>query len=170
MSRPAVRLSAAAAALAAATALSGCGTNGATAAEYKGEKVTTEQVQEAVRDITTEQPQSQFDPTSAAVFMVLGSDLDALARKYGVYTSPETAKAAFKKVSRPSEAAIRSVQGSFNFTALRDSAQANPALQKLVKDASVKLNPRYGTWVKGQGPVENQSNWIKDISAQPALS
>ena len=170
MSRPALRVTTVAAALVAATALSGCGdTSGGTAASYKGEKISTEQVQDAVRDITTEQPTSQFDPTSAAIFMVLGNDLESLAKKHRVYTSADVARQAFKKVTNPTDAAVRSVQGSFNFTSLRDSAAGNPDLQKLFKDADVKLNPRYGTWEKGKGPVDNASNWIKG-SAQPALN
>lgn len=170
MSRPALRVTTVAAALVAATALSACGdTSGGTAASYKGEKISTEQVQDAVRDITTEQPTSQFDPTSAAIFMVLGNDLESLAKKHRVYTSADVARQAFKKVTNPTDAAVRSVQGSFNFTSLRDSAVGNPDLQKLFKDADVKLNPRYGTWEKGKGPVDNASNWIKG-SAQPALN
>ena len=120
-------------------------------------------------DITTEQPTSQFDPTSAAIFMVLGNDLESLAKKHRVYTSADVARQAFKKVTNPTDAAVRSVQGSFNFTSLRDSAAGNPDLQKLFKDADVKLNPRYGTWEKGKGPVDNASNWIKG-SAEPALN
>lgn len=168
MSRPALRVTTVAAALAAATALSGCGdTSGGTAASYKGEKVTTEQVQSAVADIHKEQPSSEFDATSAAVFMVLGGDLETLAKKYGVYTSADSARRAFKTVTNPSDAAIRTVQGSANYGALSQSAEGNKAVQDLIKGAKVKLNPRYGTWNGGQ--LTNEANWIKS-SSQPATS
>lgn len=166
MSRRMMRVTTAVAALAVATALSGCGTSPGTAASYRGEKVTTEQVQDAVTDITKEAPSSNFDGTSAAVFMVLGPQMEQIAKKYGVYSSIDAAKAAFKTVKDPSQSAIRTVQGSMHFSNLRESQQGGPALQKLFKDADVKLNPRYGTWKKGEGPVSQTGNWIKQVAPQ----
>lgn len=166
MSRRTMRVTTAGAALAVATALSGCGTSPGTAASYQGQKVSTEQVQDAVTDITAEAPSSNFDGTSAAVFMVLGTQMEQLAKKYGVYSSTDAAKAAFKKVTDPSQAAIRTVQGSMHFAKLRESRQGGPALQRLFKDADVKLNPRYGTWKKGEGPVSQTGNWIKPLASE----
>lgn len=160
MSRRTLRVTAAVAALAAASALTGCDT-GSTAASYDGHTVSTSAVEDAVRDITKEAPQSNFDNASAAVFLVLGDSLSTLAKKYGVYNSTAQAKAIFRSLKSPSASAVEAVQGSLNFTALRDDAKGNAALQSLVTKADVKLNPRYGTWVKGQGPTTTVGNWIK---------
>lgn len=171
MSRRTLRVSTVAAALTAATALAGCNTSGGTAASYRDASVSTQQVQDAVRDIKQEVPTSDFDGASAAVFIVLGDELGALAKKHGVFASTDTARAAFKSVKNPSEAAVQAVQGSMNFSSLRESEGAQGELQQFIKRVDVKLNPRYGEWKKGNGPVNEVGNWItspkSEQTAQP---
>lgn len=170
MSRRSLRVTAAVA-VTSVTVLAGCTPTGGTAATYGDTSISDESVQTAVRDILKEEPQSGFDNLSAAIFQVLRGELSTLARKHGVYVAPDAAKAAwFKKTKNPSQAAVDTAVGSINFGRLRTSEKGQADLMKLFKTADVQLNPRYGKWVKGTGPAESTTDWIKTPAAMPSLS
>ena len=166
-----VKLVVAATMAAGAMALSGCGSdsliqNGYVAARFDGNTVSNQQVQDALIDVR--KVNAGFDSQSAAVFLALNPRLTELAGKYGVATSEAQAKAVFPTtVINPSASAISVVQSSMDFQALRSSEQGQPALANLITSADVQLNPRYGTWKKGDGPTSTAPNWI---SAAPSLS
>ncbi|NHN55674.1 hypothetical protein G9U51_07765 [Calidifontibacter sp. DB0510] len=161
---------AAATVLAGTLALTGCGSNsvfndGGVAASYKDTTVTTTEVSDAVADIAKAAPDSQFDGQSAVVYMVLGPELDKLAQKYGKAVSTQQARALFPKNMTPSDAAVRTAKGSLEFTSLRGVEAAQTDLINLIQKSDVKMNPRYGTWVKGKGPAAEPVNWIAPSAA-----
>lgn len=172
MSRTSFRAVAAPIALLAVTAtgLSGCSRDSSVAASYGDTTVTSDQVQSAVTDIVKEQPKSQFDPQSAIAYLVLGPAISDLAKQNKVFVSADQAKAAFKTV-KPSQAAIDTVQSNLNMSNLRNSQAGSAAFTKLLQNAKVSMNPRYGTWVTGEGPNSDDGNWIKaDNLTAPAGS
>lgn len=161
-----------AAALAAVTALglSGCSHDGSVAASLGDTSVSSDQVQSAVADITTEQPAAQFDAQSAIAYLVLGPSISRIAKQNGVYVSVDQARAGFKKVN-PSQSAIETVQSNLNLGKLRETESGSAAFGKLLKDAKVTMNPRYGRWVTGEGPNADDGNWIKQVDLlAPAAS
>ncbi|GAB3588520.1 hypothetical protein [Calidifontibacter terrae] len=163
MSRTSLRVASAALAAVTGLGLAGCSNDGSVAASLGSTHVSSSEVQSAVDDITKEQPKSQFDPQSAIAYLVLGPSINDLAKKYGVFVSTAQAKAQFKTVE-PSQAAVSTVQSNLNMGNLQNSATGSAAFGKLLKTAKVKMNPRYGQWVAGQGPNSGDGNWIKQTA------
>lgn len=165
------RLTAVAVVAAAAVSLSACSTDslmhsGDTAGSYDGVTVTTTQVQSAVKQIGT--VAQGFDGESATAFMLLLPQLEKIGQKYGITVSEADVTAMFPKSLQLSDATIRTARGSVLFTKLNQNPAAAKDVQNLLKNADVTLNPRYGQWVKGEGPTNNLAPWIKASAAATA--
>lgn len=164
MNRVKVKAAAAGAIVLGTLTVTGCGSSGlmhdgSVAATYGGTTVSNTHVQQALTDVR--KVNKDFDAQSAVVFLALNPRLSTLAGQYGVATSKAQATAAFPAaVKNPSTAAIEVVQASMDFQNLRSSAQGQPALDKLIATADVRMNPRYGTWKKGYGPTSLPGNWM----------
>ena len=162
--RRSVRLTAVAAAAAVVVSLSACSSSGLmhegkTAGSYDGRTVTNSQVQSAVDQIGKVSP--GFDGESATAFMLLLPDLEQIGHKYGIAVSEGQVRGMFPKSMDLSDATVQAARGSVLFTQIKQKPQALKEMQKLLKTAQVKLNPRYGQWEKGKGPQKALAPWIK---------
>ena len=152
--------------------LTGCGgglmTDGSKAASYGDTTVTTQQVQDALSDLTKASP-GGVDGQTVAVFLALRPQLTALAGRYGIGVSRDQAADSLTSVPDPSAAAIDTVQSNNALAALREDPRSQAAVQRLINEADIDLNPRYGTWVKGHGPGEPaaKNNWLARVAATP---
>ncbi len=164
--RPARLAVATGAALAAAFALTACGSNGVmhdgrVAGTYDGQSVSNHEVQTAMKQISTVSQQG-VDGESATAFILLLPKLEKIGQKHGVVVSVSQIRSAFPKNTDLKPATIKAARGSMLFGQLQQSAPKQVA--KLLKNADVKLNPRYGRWVKGKGPSLDKSPWVKTVS------
>ncbi|AKU15938.1 hypothetical protein [Luteipulveratus mongoliensis] len=152
-----------------AMAVTGCGVleDGSTAATYNGNRVTTDQVQDAVKDIAKAEPNANFDAQTAAIFLALRPRLNQMATSYGVGVSRDQA-ARTLGLSGATGAGIDTVQANLAFGALNENAGGKVALAKLLQTADIDLNPRYGAWKKGGQPGPAANNWLKKPAAPAA--
>lgn len=146
-------------------AISGC-TTPDTAASVDGEKVTVEQVQNVVKSIKAEQPQGQVEPGAVIPLLLFAPEIQKMARAEGEATSEAAARQSFTN-TEPNDDAVKAMQVSMDLQSLGQSDAAKKMMQRLL-DKDVKVNPRYGTWVKGEGLGPTETDWLK-APAKPAL-
>ncbi len=159
------------------TALSACGSdqlfhNSTTAASRGGTQVSTEQVQQAVTQIRKAFGTSaaQFDARSAITYLLFADDFQQIAGKVGAAMSVGQARKEFaqRKVSNPSTAAVDALRSNIALNAIGRSPQGSAEISRIVKAASVKINPRFGSWDGAKGVVDTTEPWIKAAKKSPA--
>lgn len=155
--------------------LSACGSTGVMhdgnkAGSFDGHSVSNADVQTAVKQISAVSPQGGFDGQSATAFILLLPKLEAIGHKYGIVVSPTDVRKMFPKSTDLAEPTIKAARGSLLFTRLQQQPQAKQKVIKLLRDADVNLNPRYGQWVQGKGPKKDLSPWIKQQSNSTAAA
>ncbi|WP_018158244.1 hypothetical protein [Demetria terragena] len=158
------------AAAGAALALTACGSDGvmnhgSTAATMGSYAVSTDEVQDAVSDITKYDKNSGITGQQAAVLMVLEPEITKVAARNNATVSPSQVREEYAtqmpKGATLSDPAVRTILASVQLRALGAKGQAVATqTQKLVTTADIDLNPRYGEFDKGN-MRPTAASWIK---------
>lgn len=158
-------------------ALSACGSDqlfhDSTIAASRGTtQVSTEQVQEAVTQIKKAFGPSaaEFDARSAITYLVFADDFQRIAGKAGGAISMGEARKEFtqRKLSDPSTAALNALRSNIALNAIGRSPQGQQEIGRIVKEASVQVNPRFGKWDGVKGVIDPAQPWIVPTTKSPA--
>lgn len=173
-SRPARAVSALGA-LTAVLALGACGsdgvlTDGSVAARSGATTVSTDQVQQALKDIAPLDSDGSFKGTQVAVLLALSPKLEQAASATGAGVSDDEIKEIFRRVKvAPSAAAINTVRASSVLNSMSTgTSQQQAAANRVLQNTDVTLNPRYGTYSKGGNVRAASANWIQPQASAPA--
>lgn len=167
------------AAVATATALTGCGTSGVftdggVAATYGDTTVSTTQVQDVVADLRSINPQTQISGQQAAVLLALAPAIGRIAAQNGAAISSSMVEQTFAqnglRDASPATISMTRANGELG-QLLQGRAAGQEAINRLINTADVQLNPRYGSYAKGGAIGPAPTPWIRPdatASAQPA--
>ena len=159
------------------TGLSACGSDqlfhdSSTAASRGSTQVSTEQVEQAVSQIKQAfgQNAADFDARSAITYLLFAGDLQRVAGKTGGAVSSTQAKQEFmqRKVANPSTAAVDALRSNLALNSISRDPQGRAEITRIVKAASVQVNPRFGDWDGAQGVVDTSESWIVAKKKIPA--
>ena len=151
------------------TGVSGCGSSqlfhdSTTAATYDGTSVSTQEVQDAVTQIKQAfgSGAADFNSRTAITYLVFADDLQRIAAKSGGAFSAAQARQEFirAKVANPSTGAIAALRSNVALTNLSNSQTGIAEVTKVVQDASVQVNPRFGQWGGAKGVLTTSEPWI----------
>ncbi|WP_265443818.1 hypothetical protein [Flexivirga meconopsidis] len=145
--------------------LTGCGSGGvmhrgSTGIKYDGKSASATELQTAAEQITKAIGSGTITAADVAGVLALEPQLTKFAKQKGVVVSADQVKSAYPKVDF-SPVALEAMRANGLASALQNSgALTAQAAQKLLKDANVTINPRYGTWVEGKGATAAPQPWI----------
>lgn len=148
--------------------ISGCGTaaQAGAAAVVNDHVISDQAVQKAAAELSqgTQDGQS-FSPSEVVTGLVIGQFALPEAAKLGKGVSADMAKSYLPKLTDPSPEALDYVR---TVVAIRNlDANAQRSLVQQMKDASISVNPRYGTFdpgafdSNGSPLVPESRNWLK---------
>lgn len=151
------------------TGVSGCGSSelfhdSTTAASYNGSSVSIDQVRQAVSQIKTAfgSGAADFNSQSAITYLLFANDFQRVAAQSGGAFSAAQARMEFeqRKVANPSTAAITALRSNIALGNIGNNPQSSAEITKIVKSASVQINPRFGQWDGVKGVVATDQPWI----------
>ncbi|RNI23945.1 hypothetical protein [Flexivirga caeni] len=144
-------------------ALAGCGAggvmhDGSTALKYDGQTVTSAQLQTATDEIN-KATGFGIDPANVAQVLSIGPEIVKVGQEHGVVFSDGYLRAKYSKATL-SAVALQALRVNDVSQSLHNAGNLTTADTKLIADQEATLNPRYGKWVKGAGPVQAPEPWI----------
>lgn len=156
-----------------ALTLTGCGNdsvihNGSDGVSFSGGSATAADLQTASVQITQALGQGTITPGDVATVLALGPAAVKLGQQHDVAVSETQIQSAYPAV-KFNQTALQALQSNDLLSQLQTADPTGVAT--LLKTAQVTLNPRYGTWVAGQGAVAASEPWIKSTpsSSAPAV-
>lgn len=160
--RAAIAAGAAASALAATLALSGCGVQTAgAAAVVNGRVISDNDAQTAAVQTNAGVPNlsQPFTPANAVVVLILAPYVLDAAAAGGHAVSAAQAKQTLSKLADPAPATIELVRTQLAISQLTEADKTRILDQ--VKKADIRVSPRYGSFDPAQvGFVPRQPNWM----------
>lgn len=159
-----------------AVALTGCGaggvmTSGSTAATLGSHTVTTSDVQQAVTDINTVDTQGGITGQQAAVLLVLEPEVSKIAGRYGATTTESEVEQEYAnrlpegKSLNPATVSVLKSNAQLNKLANGQNKKGAAQVMKLVQNADIDLNPRYGEFSE-KGVRKAPTNWIDSAASK----